>query len=177
MKRSEKLLLAVFIAALLAWQGSGLVQRILLAPLDQQQAELDALNDAIAKKEDQQLQLMRIEKQLRNRIARSLPPEPLTAQRLYQSWLTDLAQDCGLGNLKVFPGRITNNSKDLVGVFVSIQAETRLDQLCLFLDRFYRTDVLHRLTSLSLDSQSSQPNPSLRITLVAEGIYLQLARQ
>jgi hypothetical protein len=91
---------------------------------------------------------------------------------LYQQWLTDLAQDCGFNSLKVFPDQVRRKSEASVGVVVSVDAEARLGQLCLFLRRFYRTDLAQQITLLNIDSTRDQGDPALRVTIMAEGLSL-----
>jgi hypothetical protein len=172
MRRSEKILLAILILGLLAWQGGRLVNRLLLDPIRQRQDELAQLEERIASQQKQDAELSRVETGLRRWRQRSLPPDPLTAQRLYQQWLTDLAQDCGFTSLKVFPDQVRRKSEAAVGVVVSVDAEARLGQLCLFLSRCYRTDLAQQITLLNIDSTRDHGDPPLRVTIMAEGLSL-----
>lgn len=172
MRRSEKILLAILILGLVTWQGWRLVSRLMVDPIRRSRAELDQLDEQIAAQQRQTAALERMENELARWKARSLPPDPLTAQRLYQQWLTDLAQDCGFAALKVFPDRVTRKNDACVGVLVSIDAEARLDQLCLFLSRFYRTDLAQQITVLNIDSTQDRGDPVLRVTIMAEGLSL-----
>ncbi len=172
MQRREKLLAAFLVAAIVIWQGGPLLSRVIFEPIDIRHAELDSLDQSIALKQTDQIVLARSERQLADWQSRSLPPDPLVAQRLYQGWLTDAAQSAGFSALKVTPQRRTQRDDAFTAVEVSVTAEATLDQVSLFLYRFYRTDLLHRVTSLDLQSKKNQGNPPLRITLTAEGLAL-----
>ncbi len=173
MRGREKILLIIFIAAVLLWQGGSLVRRLVLEPVRRSRTDLTAIDQAIADKEHKQELLEQAKQRLDDWVAISLPSDPLNAQRLYQQWLTDMAQNAGFSELKVFPDRVTNKNDACVAVVVSIEAEVTLDQLCLFLYRFYRTDLLHEIVSLDIDSRANQGNPPLRVTLIAEGLALE----
>lgn len=172
MRRNEKILLAILVFGLLAWQGWRLVDRVMVDPIRQRRAELEQLDEKITAQKRQAAALENAEETLAVWRQRSLPPDPLTAQRLYQQWLTDLAQECGFAALQVFPDRVTRRNDACVAVLVSIDAEARLDQLCLFLRRFYRTDLAQQITVLSIDSTQDRGDPVLRVTIMAEGLSL-----
>jgi hypothetical protein len=133
---------------------------------------LDSLNESIAVKQDEQVRLARAQRQWKDWRARSLPPDPLDAQRLYQRWLTDLAQGAGFENLSVTPESRTSRNEVYTTVEVSVSGEARLEQLCVFLYRFYRTDLLHRVTNVNLQAKDNQGDPTLKISLTAEGLAL-----
>jgi hypothetical protein len=173
MRRREKILLAIFVAVVLLWQGGSLLSRLVLEPIQRSRFELSIFNQGIAEKQHKQMLLARAEQQLDRWNTISLPSDPLNAQRLYQQWLTDMAQNSGFSELNVFPERVTNKNDACIAVVVSIEAEATLDQLCLFLYRFYRTDLLHEIVSLDIDSQSDQGDPPLRVTVIAEGLALE----
>ncbi len=172
MQRREKILLAILVAAILLWQGGRFVSRVFFAPIDDRRAELDALDAAIGAREVEQVRLARAEKLLGDARARSLPPDPLIAQRLYQGWLTDLAQNAGFAELKVAPERRVSRNEAFTTVEVSVAGEATLEQLCLFLYRFYRTDLLHRVTSMNVVGKEHEGNPPLKVSLTAEGVAL-----
>ncbi|MDA1052667.1 MAG: hypothetical protein O3C40_19600 [Planctomycetota bacterium] len=172
MRRSEKLLLAILVLGLLTWQGGRLFDRVMFDPIRRSRAQLDRLDEQIAEQIGQLAELSLAEATLKLWQQRSLPPDPLTAQRLYQQWLTDLAQDCGFAALKVYPDRVMSKNDACVGVLVSINAEARLDQLCLFLRRFSRTDLAQHVTVLNIDSTQDRGDPILRVTIMAEGLAL-----
>ena len=172
MRRSEKILLAILVLGLLAWQGGRFVHRLLFAPIRQSHAELDRLDARISEQQIQNAELSRSLGELERWQQRSLPPDPLTAQRLYQQWLTDLALDCDFASPKVYPDRVMRRNEACMGVLVSINAEATLEQLCLFLSRFYRTDLAHQITALNIDSTQDWGDPVLRVTILAEGLSL-----
>lgn len=172
MRHREKIMAVVLLVAILVWQGGPFVWRAVVEPITVRQAELDGLNESIAAKQDEQVRLARAQKQWDDWQVRSLPPDPLDAQRLYQRWLTDLAQGAGFENLTVTPERRTSRNEIYTTVDVSVSGEARLEQLCVFLYRFYRTDLLHRVTNLNLQGKDNQSDPVLKVSLTAEGLAL-----
>lgn len=177
MRRSEQILLAILVGGLLLWQGGRLVNRLMFDPVRQSRAELVRLDEQIAEQKDQAAEFSRAASRLEQWQQRSLPPDALTAQRLYQQWLTDLARDCGFAALRVFPDRVTRKSDTCVGVLVSVDAEARLRQVCLFLHRFYRTDLAQQITLLSMDSTQDDVDPKLQVRIIAEGLSMRDAPQ
>ena len=172
MRRSEKILTAILLLGLLAWQGGRLVNRLVIDPIRQSRTALGRLDARLAEQEREAVELSRAKENLERWRRRSLPPDPLTAQRLYQRWLNDLAQDCGFVEPRVFPDRVIRKNDACMGALVSIDAEARLEQICQFLSRFYRTDLAQQITSLSITSPQNRGDSTLRVAITAEGLLM-----
>jgi hypothetical protein len=172
MQRREILLLIALIAAVLVWQGGRIVSKVIFEPIEMRRADLAGLDESIGTKQVEQARLARAERQLRDWRARSLSRDPLVAQRLYQRWLTDLAQNAGFANLKVTPERRIDRNEAYTTVEVSVSGEATLAQTGLFLYRFYRTNLLHRVTTINLQGKDNQGDPLLKVSLTAEGLSL-----
>ena len=172
MQRREKLLLLLLVAAVLAWQGQGLVDFVVFAPLAERTEQIRTLDKKIKEQENQQSAIKASAAKLEQWKTTSLPPDPLDAQRLYQQWLTDLVQLAGLSRPKVTPGRRMPRGDVYEAVQVSVETEATLEQLCRFLYHFYRTDLLHQIVRMRLDSEENEGNPLLKVTLTAEGLAL-----
>jgi len=181
MERRQQYLLGGLATLVVLWFGSGWLRTAVFEPIQAKRDELDRLKKTVGQKEDQLLNLARSKKLLKEWQSRSLPPDltkarqkaaALNAQGLYQEWLTDLAQLSGLEDLKVSPDRQTPKGNVYVSVMVKIEADARFEQLCNFLDRFYRADLLHRVTLLRVQSRESDGDPFFQVTLEAEALAL-----
>ncbi len=180
MKRREQYLIGGLLAAFVVWQSSGLISSVLFEPFQTASTKLDELKKTVSGKRDNLLALARAGKLLKEWKAISLPPDPgkpkqptaLNAQRLYLQWLTDLAELNGFEELRVQAGSTSAKGKVSISVVVKIEAEARFEQLTQFLDLFYRTDLLHRVSSLRVSTKVSEGDPQLKISLEAEGIAL-----
>jgi hypothetical protein len=115
-------------------------------------------------------------RRLDNWHARSLPPAADDAQRLYQAWLTDLAQMCGIDAPKVTPGRQLPKGKTYVAVQVVVEGQATLDRLARFSYRFDRTDLPHRIVRLNFASTGSEGDPLLTFKLTAEALSVPTAK-
>jgi len=172
MQHREKMLLFAACGAVLVWIGLPLVQRLLVTPIDERQAALAALDEELVEKTSEVVQIKNAGARLKRWRERSLPPVPLDAQRLYQTWLTDLAQLSGFGDLRVTPGRRIERGGVSTGSQVSLEGKATLAQLSDFLREFHRTDLLHRVVSLNVDSPAATGDPELGFSLIAEGVSL-----
>jgi hypothetical protein len=172
MRRREKILAVTLLVAIVLWQGGPFVSRAILEPIDMRQAELDRLAHSIALKQEEQVRLTRTQQRLADWQDRRLSHDPLVAQRLYQQWLTDLAQEAGFTQLKVTPERRMSRNETYTAVEVSVSGEATLQQLCLFLYRFARTDRLHRVSNLNISRKKDPGDPQLKVDLTAEGLAL-----
>jgi hypothetical protein len=191
MKPREKLLAAGLGIAFVLWMSWGLIYGVVFGPIVERSERLADLTKTVEQKEDEALLIARARKQLTDWKARSLPPDrgaatsrrpdALDAQRLYQAWITDLAQLSGMSDVVVKPGsqrrlvkagRGTQAANVYLTVPVTVVAEARFGQLATFLDHFQRVDLLHRLNKLKVTCRESEGDPLLSITLEAEGLAL-----
>ena len=176
MQKREKILAAVFGAAVLVWLGMPLIRSTFIEPVESRQNQLKVLNQQIDQKEQKELELLRSAKQLGDWAAHSLPPDEHDAQRLYQEWLNDLAELSGITKLKLSPGRRVREGKTYIAIQVSLEGTATYDQLCRFLLHFYQTDLRQNIISLELDSTGTGKADPLEIKLTAEGLALAKAK-
>lgn len=176
MQKREKILAGglggtvVLLFLVFPWFESNFIE-----PLTQLSTEEEA---AIARKDerfDQQLALRVKEKQLAVWRQQSLPPDPLNAQRLYQEWLTDLAQLSGFEQIKVTLDRRVAQGSVYVTIPVTLEGRATLQELAQFLERFESVDLLHRIATCDALSSGSEGNPELQVTITAEGISMNSA--
>ncbi len=168
-RRKFFFLLAASVAALI-WIGQPIFSGIFFEPLQNRNAQLIRLQGEITKKKLERKQVMLMAAQLQSWKNRSLPPDALDAQRLYQSWLRQLAEEAGFSELKVNPNQTPRQGKAFASVQVTVQGEAKLGQLNEFLLRFYQTDLMHRIVSLTMNPKKNLGDPLIAITLTAEGL-------
>ena len=102
----------------------------------------------------------------------SLPDNIEDAQRLYREWIFELTRQCGFSGsgFEVAPGG-KSAQKDFSTISIDIKkAETDLQGLTRFLYLFDQSHLLHRISSLKIDSQGAQGKPKVTVTLTAEGM-------
>ena len=180
MQRREQIILGVLLATVVIWQGGGWVASAIFEPFQTRSETLARLKKSVKEKEDQELMLVRAKKSLADAKLISLPPDAgkskrpgaLNAQRLYLEWVTDLAQLCEIEDPKVTPDQRMLRGNDFVSVAVKLEMDARYEQLVRFLDLFYRTNLLHRITSLHVTTKEFEGDPFLKVTLQAEGLAL-----
>jgi hypothetical protein len=172
MKSREKILLALFVSAIVLWRGLPMLRSMVLGRLDDDTRRLAALKSAKTSIDDKEFQLQMAQHKLAEWVDRSLPPEPVEAQRLYQEWLTDLAEGAGMTNIRVTPDPLqVTPDKSFRPVRVSVKAEATFEQLTYFLHQFYRIDLLQRIQALKVEGPPTPGGP-LKITITAEGLCL-----
>lgn len=176
--KRQKVLLGIFAGVLLLWQGSGVFWGIFFGPFDERYKQIDVLDVRLTEKRDANHKLDLSERQMRTWERRSLPPNPVVASTLYHHWILDLANTHKLERLVVTPKKISSGATNLVftRIPVSVTAECKMDQLCQFLYDFYRTDLMHKVTHLTVDSQDYKSNPTFKVTLELEGLSLTSAK-
>ena len=144
--------------------------RVLTKPIAEAKDALDTANSDFDREYEKQGELVRAKKRIATSRSVSLPPKISDAQRLYQTWVTNLAEQCKFTQLKVTPGRTENRPGQYLTVNVDVEAETDLEGLSRFLFLFEKADLMHRVATLDIESTGSQDNPRMEITLTAEGM-------
>lgn len=176
--KRQKMLVGAFVGVLVLWQGSGALWGIFFGPFDLRNIQMTALNVQLKKKQDAKHQLDLTERRTRSWERRSLPPNPVVASTLYHHWVLDLAEKHKLTKLSVTPKRLSTGVSNPVftRIPVSVTAECKMDQLCQFLFDFYRTDLLHKVNHLGVESSDNRDNPTLKVSLELEGVSLASAK-
>ena len=166
--REKKLAAAVLLLVVL-WGGNALFQRY---STWQQAAASANLN---ARTSYQEIKLTEAKtnsaiKQLRQWQEKSLPANPNIAQSQYRAWLIKLLQESHLKIEDVTPSASSRRSNAYRNLTYNIDAEGDLAAVIQFLDRFYRSDQLHKIGMLRLTplDRGSQ----LRVNLTVEALVV-----
>ncbi len=175
--KRQKILVGCLAGFLFLWQGSGVLWGIVFGPFDQRSSQIASLDVELKKKQDAKFQLDITERRTRQWERRSLPPNADVASPLYHHWVLDLANKHRLAKLTVTPKRLSSaiSNQVFTRIPVSVTAECKMDQLCQFLYDFYRTDLLHKVTHLGIESLDFKANPLLKVSLELEGLSLKSA--
>ena len=142
----------------------------LRGPILKLQTEVAAAETSAVTLEAEEIQLKVAQRNLEDWKAISLPPDVDIAQRLYREWIQALAEECGFSRIEVVPAT-KSTQKEFSTVTVEVRrAETDLQGLTRFLYLFDQADLLHRISSLTINSPSPKGNPRLTISFTAEGM-------
>ena len=175
MQQREKILALALAAVVAIWFGFPIINGWFFEPIQQLSLKEDRLLKKSNAKFDEQLELRKKQLQLGQWRKISLPPDPLDAQRLYQAWLTDLAQLSGFEDVKITLERRSVQGDVFVTIPVTLDAKATLQELAQFLERFESVNLLHRVATCDVISPASEGNPDLEISLTAEGLSLRSA--
>jgi hypothetical protein len=172
MPRERKILVILLVCVVAGWWGLPILRHMVLGRLDDDVRRIQSLKSAAAALEDKEFQVQINQRRMNEWLDRSLPPEPVEAQRLYQEWLNDLAEIAGISNLRVTPEPLqVNLNASFRAVRVSVKGTSTFEQLTYFLHEFYRVDLLHRVQSLKVEGPAN-PGEPLKIVVTAEGLCL-----
>ncbi|HUG18905.1 MAG TPA: hypothetical protein VMM56_07985, partial [Planctomycetaceae bacterium] len=170
-QREQKLafLAGAVLLAIVGWKG---LDAWILKPVREQKNEIERLASDVDKLEYEERELLAARANLKYAQDLSLPDDPLLAQRIYQEWLTELANAFDFRNLEVKPGPRSSKNKIYTSVKVSLGASATHEQLSRFLYVFENAAVLHRISSLHLDCKEHRGNPLIEIALDAEALSM-----
>jgi len=175
MQKREKILAAGLGVVLIAWLGLPMIESALFAPLRDLDSRRIALEDEEQRLTKRQFELARKDGSMKIWRGQSLPKDPLNAQRLYQEWLTNLAQLSGFEISKITLDRRGSEGETYVTIPVTIEARAKLRELAIFLERFESVNLLQRVARCDVGSPANEGDPELAVTLTAEGVAMKSA--
>lgn len=175
MQKRERILAAALGGVLLIWLGLPWFEGTFLAPLRELEQEEESLREAVSELFEQRKQLAFQEQEFAQWIEKSLPPNPLNAQRLYHEWLVNLAQLSGFEQITVDLQPVRHEGETFASIPVVLKAKATLQELALFLDRFDSVELLHRIAQCDISSPAADGNPKLDLVLTAEGVAIKSA--
>ncbi len=177
MKKREKILLGIFLGILVVFGGGRFIDATFLKPVETGERRIEFLAQSIEQHNVQQARIRSAHAKLAEWTSRSLPPDPSSAATLYQNWLIELDRKANLQDAVVSPNRIVPEGESWFRMPFTIQARSKLDQLCQFLFDFEQAPLLHKITRIDVVSNEHTPNPSLQITIQLEAISLKSAAE
>lgn len=162
----------VLAGALAAVMGFGFIRpdQKIMEPIRKAEADYVEAEKNLDMATEKNTQVIQAEVNLENAQAISLPPSPTDALRVYQKWITNLAEQCNFAALKVSPGRIDNRADRYLAVNVLVEAEVGLEDFSRFMFLFDQAAVKHRITNLDITSTGTSGKPRMEIVMTAEGM-------
>ena len=151
MNQREKKLALLFGLVILYWFGKPMYVSWFVDPIDEKKIELQTLIDSVDTLEIKDMQLLAAQTRVINATRMALPPEELVAQRLYQEWVTELANMYQFRDPQVKPEGRSSRGKVYTAVRVGLSAQASYEQICRFLAAFENADILHRVSGLRLE--------------------------
>ncbi|MFM7058683.1 MAG: hypothetical protein ACKO2P_17350 [Planctomycetota bacterium] len=170
--RREKILAALAAASV---TGALLLEAGLELPL-QPFADLDtAISQASSQADEHQIQVNRLLHDLHaleEAVTRSLPADPGRASALYQAWLVQQLNECGIESASVNPS--VPLADEFLGhrIPFTIECDASAAAIAGFIDRFSSTPLLHRITSLQIVNSSSGFDDHHRLAVSIEALAL-----
>ncbi len=159
-------------AAFGLWETVG---HVLLAPLTDQQAAVDAASSANAMLIEQSATVEHALKNLKQLANHSLPAEPGKACLLYQGWLIRLLDRSSITSSTVTPAPAIVEKGVGHRIPFTVQCTASTQNMAQFLDLFYATPLLHRITNLNISS-TSEGRSDHRVTLSIEAMAFDSAQ-
>jgi Putative Ig domain len=145
------------------------------ALIDSARSEADSLQTMF-------LQGMASQRKINDLKSKSLPTNEQYLAASYADWLTKLAEQSGMEDIRVSKNeRPSKTSPALKGFKFTLQCQCRTDQLLDFLGNYYERDLLHSITALKCTMAKKTAGPLdvrenlLNVSLDSEAISLRIA--
>ena len=169
-QKRKKILVGGLTLVILVFLLRSKVDSWLRGPIRALETEVADAEKSAATLEAEEIQMKVAQRNLQDWKLISLPPDVDIAQRLYREWVQALAEECGFSRIEVVPSS-KSTQKEFSTVAVEVRrAEIDLQGLTRFLYLFDQADLMHRISSLTIDSPSPKGNPRLTISFTAEGM-------
>ncbi len=172
MQTREKILGLGLLLILVAYWGRGALSDWFFKPAQQLQAQISLKQTELAKLEDAANSVLVSTRQLEEWRKTALPESALVAQRLYASWLADLADMCRWTAVTVEPLQTKTISTGISTVQVQVTGTTTVDTLSRFLGLMDGARLSHRVANLNITSKSQVPGSALSVILTAEAVSM-----
>lgn len=141
-----------------------------MGPIEKAKTSLNSANSSLERAEEKDWQVDLAEQLIDDTKQISLPPSVNDAQRIYLTWVTNLAEQCRFAQLKVTPGRTESRSGKYNVVSVEVEGEASLDDLSRFLYLFEQAELKQRVSALDVESTGSQGTPRMEVTMTLQGL-------
>jgi hypothetical protein len=162
--------LALFFGGSLAVFGTWeTVGQMVLQPLTEARNAVDAARAANSVLNDEAATVEHALRHLKPLEAQSLPADSGKASVLYQGWLIRLLAQNSIVSAIVTPAPPIVEKSIGYRIPFTVQCEASTRSIANFLDQFYSTPLLHRITNLNI-ANSSEGQADHRVTLSIEAI-------
>ncbi len=172
MNARERLLAFGLAGAVGIWFLGPGVWSFFATPLENRWSDVEKLQESVELRELEEFQTTSDERRLRSWGVRSLPPDPLDAQRTYLAWIDDLVAESGFETFTTQPAAPVRFGDVYATVSVDVQGEATFDAVSQFLFHAQRANLMHRVASLHLTSTGRSANDPVEVHVVVEGFAL-----
>lgn len=171
----ERMLAWTFGGSLLAVIVAQTFGQLLLRPLDDKNTSITAVRGKNSELQGQVDVVDHAVKNLKQMTMNSLPADPGKASVLYQGWLIRRLNQNSINSAIVTPGPPIAEKRVGYRIPFSIQGEGTSTALAQFLDEFYATPLLHRVTNMNVSAGTSGNQAKHRLTMSLEALALESA--
>ena len=170
METREKYLAVGLGVVLAVYAGRSILAPLVQGPIVDRERQLAIAERRLDTAEAEELETLAATQTLSGQAERAIGTDPLTAQRRYLAWLTDLADVCGWTDVQLRPGRISSINPQSSRVGVTMTGQATWEQLTDFLSRYEAADLLHGLTRLETTAGDGRAETPLGVELTSMGI-------
>lgn len=157
----EKIMLLTLLGALVLWQVVPIVRGLVFDPLTTRSNRIESLELSIENKKKEQNTQKLARKRLSAWELRSLPPDPLKAPQLYDTWLTNLAHESKLTDVTLEASNAVMRPESDVyySIRFKLKGKGSLENARDFLHAFHKSGLLHRVNRVQLDTKGDSSRP------------------
>ena len=168
----EKALASILAGSVAIVAGYEAIDRFFLAPTHTVMTQVKAVAARNQNLESDFALVEHAQKNLKQVRELSLPADPSVASLVYQDWLLDQMKKAGLQDAVVTPGQPIPEENVGHRIPFTIQATENMRQIGRFLDSFYASPLLQRITFMTINNAGSSSDSRRKLMLSLEGLAL-----
>lgn len=175
MKTSEKRLAGGLGGACVLYLAFQVIWPAISGPITLAQGKLDSAKKARdAERDKVDIALDRIREDMTLMKEQSLSSNVSEASLGYEQWLSSLAEDVAKFRDPKVSRETTSPSRDnaYVAIKIRVTGQGTMKQLRQFLYRFHRANVLHQISSMTIEALDNSSNPLLDIVVIADALSM-----
>jgi hypothetical protein len=174
--KRQKILAGALGGTVALFWGLPIIWDLVFGPFTFRYQQIDALKNTLNEKETAQHKLDISERLLANADRRSLPSDQ--SSLAYQVWLTELANKHNFTSVGVAPKPPNqNNNEPFLRTRITVTGHCKMKDLSEFLYNFYRTDLLQKVTNLTVKTSEAKSDPELEVTIDIEGLSMKTTKK
>lgn len=168
----QQILIGVFLTGLVSYLGYWGYDSLIAQRLESKTKAVERARKTATSRKKELIESRAAKLELEKWKKLSLPADPNAATPQYQAFLLDLLEQSGFERPTINPGSPSLREKTYWRIPFEVHTRGSMESLVTFLDAFYRIQLLHKLTQLSLTPIDLNQHEALELRFTVEALAL-----
>jgi Tfp pilus assembly protein PilO len=168
----QQILIGVFVTGLVSYLGYWGYDSLIAQRLESKTKAVERARKTATGRKKELIESRAAKLELEKWRKLSLPADPNAATPQYQAFLLDLLEQSGFERPTINPGSPSLREKTYWRIPFEVHTRGSMESLVTFLDAFYRIQLLHKLSGLSLTPIELNQREALELRFTVEALAL-----